>query len=144
MLSSTLLFAGRSPRCRRGGGWRFLCFLFLLRFPEIPEDERLEDFHIDSTPKEDSSDDQCIRALKRIGRCEDPGAPDDELSRDCREYIREISYGLCARLHVSDSDFFGDEWYLYVGSRFSDIWGDESDTILLLDGSGRLVDALTY
>jgi len=108
------------------------------------EDERLEDFGIDSTPRKNSRDEECIKELKRINRCEDPGPPDRDLSQDCKEYIKKIGYELCTQLHVSDATFRGNEWYIYVGKLSDDIWGDENDTILLLDRSGNTVDTLTY
>lgn len=108
------------------------------------EDGDLDAHGIDSTPRENSSDEECIDALKRIGRCENPGKPDEDLNRDCREYIDELDYNFCAGMHVRDDDFMGDEWYVYVGRRFTDLWHDESDRIELRDSSGRVVDVVEY
>jgi len=111
--------------------------------PDV-ESEELERWGIDSTPRENSSDEECIKSLERIGRCENPGKPNENLNRDCREYINEIGYELCAEIHVGDSNFLGDEWYVYASSVFDDMWDDKGDTILLLDSAGRIVDSVSY
>lgn len=109
-----------------------------------PEDENLERYGLDNNPSNNSRDEDCLREIKSIGRCINPGSVDDELSRTCRNFIDMINYNWCASLHLTDSDFAGDEWYVYVGSKFNDIWDDDNDTIELRDTADRLVDVLEY
>jgi len=106
-----------------------------------PEDEDLTQFGIDREREED-----CLRKIRGVGTCKDPGAvDDDDISRDCREYIRDdINYNTCISLHAGDADFFGSEWYVYMNEVFYDQWGDEIDTIVLFDAQNRVVDVVEY
>ena len=101
-------------------------------------------FGIDPNAREKTSDYECVREIKRIGQCKNPGKPDDDLNNDCKDFINQIDYGFCAGLHLNDADFAGNEWYLYVGYLSNDIWNDDNDTILLLDSAGRVVDSISY
>jgi hypothetical protein len=66
------------------------------------------------------------------------------MSSACENYLRtKVSYDGCVAMHQYDDDFYEDEWRVFLGSRAS-LWGDNHDTIRLLDRQGRTIDVFTY
>lgn len=90
-------------------------------------------------------DNACIKYIDReFEKCTTYTALPAELSEECRIYSNErINYSGCVRWHKNDSDFFGDEWRIYL-NRDLEFWHNEHDTITLYDQSNRIVDSYRY
>lgn len=86
----------------------------------------------------------CFDYLSGLGACETPRSLPSSLSQSCRSFIASrISYDGCVSLYRDRAGFALPEWRLYLGSP-TGLWRDSHDVIRLLDGSGRIVDTLTY
>lgn len=66
------------------------------------------------------------------------------LHEACQSFVRTtLSYQGCLSGHRFDSDFYQDEWHVYIGNR-GELWRDNREIIRLLDNQGRTVDVFTY
>ncbi len=71
------------------------------------------------------------------------GSPED-LSRQCRDFMTErFNYNTCVARHSGDSDFFEDEWRVFLGRRW-ELWAKEDEVITLYDSFGKMVDQIEY
>lgn len=92
----------------------------------------------------------CEDFLNSIDQCETvtrfPVDSDgnQEVAHACQEYaLAHDTYNSCVADYRGDPDFAGDIWRVYLGSR-AGLWGDDHDTIRLLDASGKTVDVFAY
>ncbi len=85
----------------------------------------------------------CRKLIRSVSRCQEPNL-NKFLTEECRDYAREnLNYGGCVKNHRYDSDFFSKKWYVYL-NRNSEIWSNYSDTIILRDNNGLIVDKYSY
>ncbi len=62
----------------------------------------------------------------------------------CTQYLPNMqSYGTCANQRASMPGFYFPSWRLYAGYS-KEIWKNSSDTLRLLDATGRIVDESSY
>ena len=116
-----------------------------------PGDEFEETFRKDSVTALDTKEDGyeiCQNSVWNIPRCsmyrKDLRDADPRLSSSCQSFIRsELSYQGCLNNHRYDSDFYSDEWRVYIGNR-GELWRDKREIIRLLDREGRTVHVFTY
>jgi hypothetical protein len=90
-------------------------------------------------------EDACLDYIDRLPRCEIHDDPiPDYLSVPCRRYIsREINYKTCVDIHKNDSDFYKNEWRVYLG-RDEDLWKTKRETIRLLGKDDVVIDSVSY
>lgn len=107
-------------------------------------DEKLPKFSSDF-----DRNDECLDLIERIPRCNTRGSSfirdlPDTVTDSCKTYITtEINYNFCVANHFSDTDFPGNEYYVYL-NRLLPIWRQRRDTIILYDQNGLIVDSLEY
>jgi len=84
----------------------------------------------------------CIDFMKKnIKKCKTTSAVSD-LSVQCAEYLTsKTSYQGCVNDHKNNSNFFQKEWRVFL-NKGSEMWNDDSDTILLKDSKGKTVDSI--
>lgn len=91
-------------------------------------------------------DQVCRDYIDRLPRCTVPTnlnrLPDEtreKLSSGCKTYLEtKISYNTCVANYKYDTDFIGNEWYIYL-ERFGPLWRSRRDTIQLRDREGFVV-----
>ncbi len=87
--------------------------------------------------------DRCFEYLRGVSSCRIPTPPLD-VGNECREYINSnISYNGCATKHRNDTDFYKNEWHVYL-KRTEQLWSDTRDTIRLTDEFGNVIATLSY
>ena len=107
----------------------------------------------------DSLEDKCLKFVKGLRSCHIPvykevimkdGERREYLNRTyglssyCRQYInKHFDYKWCVANHISDKDFEGKEWRIYLGRNLY-LWNNSRDIIGLYDKDGLLVDELKY
>ena len=109
----------------------------------LPRDEELPQFS-----SQLDRDDECRELIERIPRCTAPkfrwkDLP-DTITSSCKTYVdTQINYNVCVANHLSDTDFPGNEWFVYL-NRFGPLWRDKRETIKLYDRAGLVVSELKY
>ncbi|MSR76083.1 MAG: hypothetical protein EXS68_00650 [Candidatus Ryanbacteria bacterium] len=95
-------------------------------------------------PGQDSLSDTCYQYIKTISACRIPTNIPFFLDNTCREFIQKnASYDACVKNHKSDTDFYGDEYWVYL-NRPEHIWSDIRDSVILKDARGSVVKAISY
>ena len=111
--------------------------------PRLPQDclyPRDED--VPSGPS--GLDDKCLDYIDRLPRCGIVKSIPAYLSSQCQEYISaKINYKSCVDTHRNDTDFYKNEWRIFLG-RSDELWKEKRETIQLLDKSGGLINAVSY
>jgi len=91
--------------------------------------------------------DECLDYISRMSRCEaQVEALPLSFANDpvCQEFItRELTYNGCVKRHKNEENFYKKKWRIYL-KRSEELWKEKRETILLLDGTGKLVDSLSY
>ena len=65
-------------------------------------------------------------------------------SYECTNFIsNKINYPSCINNHRNDSDFYQNEWRVYL-KRSSSLWKTEREAMVLYDNDGKVVDTLQY
>jgi hypothetical protein len=54
-----------------------------------------------------------------------------------------LTYSSCVDSHKNDSNFYSNEWRIFLGQS-TELWKQSNEIIKLLDTKGNVVDALTY
>lgn len=86
----------------------------------------------------------CFDFLHRLPTCTFPATLPSHLSANCRAMLAStFSYNGCVNTYRSAPDFALNSFRLY-GDFTRELWGNDHDTIRLLDGEGRTVDAIQY
>lgn len=112
--------------------------------PQLPHDCPYPDTEVRSAPSSVASDNTCINYLQTLGQCRIDVAPSITLSDQCRAFITsKLTYQGCVAAHRADADFKTRQWRIYVGHT-SELWRDKREVIVLLDSSGKVVDAFSY
>lgn len=95
-------------------------------------------------PPPNSLPDACLEYIDNMRRCRIDPNPPEELGEVCRRFIRDsFSYPRCVAAHKSDSDFYKNEWRIYL-SRDNTLWKSTREVIRLFDATGKQVDTVTY
>jgi len=99
-------------------------------------------------PEDESSaknlQNDCVDVLETLQTCRQPLELPFEMTNECRNYANtEINYAKCVDSHRNNSDFYQNEWYVYLG-RPNEIWKERRDTITLRDRDGKIVDSYSY
>jgi len=98
---------------------------------------------------EDDEREECRNYIDRnVSRCELVTKNLDEvrphLSLSCIDFIEStFTYSGCVENHRFDTNFFGSEWRVFLGSH-AELWREEREIIRLLDQNGKTVDILDY
>ncbi len=91
--------------------------------------------------------DICLDYIESLPRCKTsdiPLAKAFELGNDCISTINNtLNYNSCVDIHKGDSDFYKDEWRVYL-NRGGEFWKQKRENITLSDSSGNIVDELSY
>lgn len=104
-----------------------------------PKNEFLDFFSGDISRNE-----SCENFVDDIPRCTLVNQIPPSQAGECQTFVSQnLNYNGCVRLHQNDSDFYDNEWRVYLG-RTSELWKDRRETILLLDSNGMLVDSFSY
>lgn len=112
-----------------------------------------------SEPGVSSVSDSCFEFIDDMNDCHTPDTEpfrkggdliinhvdgDTSLNRSCREFIEDtFNYNTCVDNHITDKDFLGDQWRIFLG-RDWEMWKEQREIISLFDSAGRLVDQVTY
>ncbi|MEK7555639.1 MAG: hypothetical protein AAB516_02365 [Patescibacteria group bacterium] len=90
---------------------------------------------------------ECQSYILSLRGCELPkvsfsnSLPGTSEGNACREFLNTISHGSCFKKYRNDSDFFSNEWRVWINA---DILDSQHDRILLYDKIGLLVDEYSY
>ncbi len=101
---------------------------------------------LDNIPETlEDNDEDCVDFIQSLDTCELPRQSlVGRLSSACRAYINSAaSYDACVDTHAQESNFYSNNWHVYLGSR-GILWKEKHDTIRLLDREGRTIDVYTY
>ena len=95
--------------------------------------------------KNQLTDQSCISHISTFPKCEiyikqiQIG-----LSNECLDYINDnINHNSCIDEHKNDSDFYSNEWRIFLGYN-TEFWDNTSDLIRLYNTSGKLIDSVAY
>ena len=95
-------------------------------------------------PPPNSLSDACLEHINSMRRCRIEPQPPVELGEECIRFIRDsFTYPKCVAAHKSDTDFYKNEWHLYL-SRDLTLWKSTREVITLRDAAGKVVDTVTY
>jgi hypothetical protein len=91
------------------------------------------------------TDSICEDIVRSIRRCEmRTKALPIGSSSECSDFIsRTLNYAGCVERHRNDTDFFGDEWRIFLGHD-EELWRNQREIIRLLDREGKTVDVFSY
>lgn len=96
------------------------------------------------TDPQDAQDSRCVQAVAALSSCSAVITAPPGVGSSCSDFmVRRFSYNGCTAAHQSDPNFKGTRWRIYLGDS-RELWNNQSDIIVLLDTSGRLVTAVTY
>ena len=103
--------------------------------PSIADVSSLKDYPLNST---------CLDYVNKMPLCETPVKTlPTSLSAVCREFIlTHASYNSCVADNKNNSDFYSNEWIVYLG-KSSELWEDH-DTIKFYAKDGTLIGTYTY
>ena len=89
----------------------------------------------------------CCDFIDDLSSCEIPDYSDNyEVSSDsqCTTFLTEkFNYSQCYQDYYQEADFLGDEWRVFLGKSI-DILDNDSDTLILKDEDGLVVDEYEY
>jgi hypothetical protein len=132
----------RTNKCTGYFGENRTFYPYLSRQCPLPRNEDLPKFSnlLDR-------DDECRDLIERLPRCSVPtglGRLPDTVTSSCKAYLEtKINYNVCVATHKGDTDFPGNEWYVYL-NRFGPLWRDKRETIKLYDRLGLVVSEISY
>ncbi len=93
--------------------------------------------------------DDCLELLERIPRCTTVknsylrDLPDSTPS-SCKAYMEvQATYKACVANHFSDTDFPGNQYYIYL-NKFGPLWRDRNEKLTLYDNNGLVVDSMEW
>lgn len=89
--------------------------------------------------------DACVDYIEQIPACfAHIKAIPVGLSLECNEFInRNVHYNGCLALHKNDSNFYKQEWRIFL-KKDAELWKEKRETIKLLDAEGKIIDSLSY
>jgi hypothetical protein len=91
-------------------------------------------------------EENCITYIEGLWSCKNPTLTDSPklnlYSNQCREFVNKtFNYKGCVSLHKNDTNFYGNEWRVYL-DRTGDLW-KKGDTIRLFDTDGTEITHIT-
>ena len=107
-----------------------------------------------------SLDDTCYKFVRQMGACHTPEFKDifyrnkepftgfvdnvGNLSQQCKVFLKDhYNYEYCIINHLSDENFFGKTWRVFLNYP-RELWSKDREVITLYDRDGRIVDQLSY
>lgn len=107
-----------------------------------------------------SLDDDCYKFVKQMSACHTPELKDivyrgrepltgfvdntGNLSQQCKNFLKKnYNYESCVANHLSDEDFFGKEWRIFLNHP-RELWAKDREAITLYDKDGKVVNQLIY
>ena len=91
------------------------------------------------------TNERCLNFVRTIPRC--TMVLNDipfEIDNTCRTLVQDrLNYTGCVKRHKNTSDFFGDEWYLFL-KREREFWEGTHGVVKLVDPNGKTVDYYVY
>ncbi len=88
--------------------------------------------------------DRCLSLMERTPSCRMPNTRDTFIESDCSEYLsRNLNYVGCVNNYRGRSDFFSDQWLIWM-QRKEEFFRNTHDKIILQDPQGRIVDEYSY
>lgn len=141
-----IITTGRSPI---GASFRVnMCTGYLEQYqsfsPSLPRTcplakDELKNFYSDYL-----RDEACLQFAEDIPRCTIATNIPPHLSSSCRSFLTErIHYNGCVSRHRNDTNFFENEWRVFLGQN-NEIWKQEREVIKLFDAEGKTVDMYSY
>jgi len=95
-------------------------------------------------PGQDDLSDTCYQYIRTLSSCRIPTNIPLFLDNTCREFIQQnISYDACVKNHKNDTDFYKDEYWVYL-NRPEHIWSDVRDSVILKDARGSVIKSVSY
>jgi hypothetical protein len=92
----------------------------------------------------DNLDEECVEYIENLNHCEAPKQIPTRLENNCNEYItNKINYKTCVLKHKQDSDFYKNEWRIFL-NRKNEYWKQNNEEIQLLDKNEKIIDVLSY
>lgn len=95
--------------------------------------------------EENTLSNDCQNLIKKLTNCRLPTTQETNSSTpSCQEFLRQrVKYDSCVDYHRFDTDFYKNQWQLYLGM-VSEAWRNSNDAIILRDASGLVVDRYEY
>lgn len=88
--------------------------------------------------------DACYLYVKNLSSCRTPSTLPINLNNQCRDYIASVaSYASCVKLHKNDSDFYKNDYWIYL-NRPTEAWSNVRESIVLRNEKGEVVKTITY
>jgi hypothetical protein len=119
---------------------------YLARECPLPRDE-LENEVLPQFSSVLDRDDECKDLINGLQRCSVPTGLSrlpDTVTSSCKTFMQtQVNYNACVANHLGDTDFRGNEWFIYL-ERFGPLWRDKRETIKLYDRLGLLVHEISY
>lgn len=90
---------------------------------------------------------QCHSYVLSLSSCQIPDVsfynslPGNDDGNACRAFLSNINYNSCIKEHRNDSDFYLNDWRVWVNKNILDI---QHDAVKLFDSQGLLVDQYVY
>lgn len=95
-------------------------------------------------PGAENEKDTCFSYLKTLSTCRTPASPPQNLDSSCHEFIsRRVNYAGCVEARRNDSDFYANEWRVYLEQK-SEIWSGAREKITLFDQNLSVVAETSY
>ena len=100
-------------------------------------------------PKPNALSDDCLEYVSRFPACYEATAEESQsvtqsLGRDCSAYVeKKANYTYCVNAHKNDTDFFGDNWHVYL-SLDKHIWKIKNEQIRLVDANNKNIADYSY
>lgn len=95
-------------------------------------------------PAQTNLPDVCLDYIESLPSCRIPQNTLLDIGDVCRAYsTNNINYSGCVANHKIDTDFYQNEWYIYLG-RSTELWKEEREKIILRDQQGNLTAQLEY
>lgn len=65
------------------------------------------------------------------------------LSTQCKDFLKShFNYNSCVAIHSDDTNFYANEWRLFLNRPF-EMWGNDRELFTLYDNEGKIVDQIS-
>lgn len=100
---------------------------------------------VESAPDYRTFDDSCVSFIKSMPQCRIlTGGTPTIFKESCYTFlVTKLTYVGCVENHRADTDFYRDEWRIFLG-RDAELWKKERGVVRLLDENGKTVDLYAY
>lgn len=86
----------------------------------------------------------CISHIRSIPYCSTETRIESNVSSSCENFVEtHLNYNGCVAFHQNDTNFAGNTWRVFLGSR-DELWRQTRETITLLDAENKVIDSITY